>query len=458
MRTVLVTIYDGDTEKIILHGGVVHALVARGVKVVLCIRGEDRRAYYTEHYAGEHVSVEVLPPSRTRAEMLWHEVSWNSVPVHFVYVRHRMALARTGNYLAYVARSTIWLLAHLKVWRAFLRFLYGAVKDNYAHELFEKYKPDLVFAPNMFSPSDFRILRAAKQRGIKTVTMGKSWDVFTTKAFTRVKADKIIAFNEHIKEEAIKYGDYKPRQIVVTGFPQYDASVSYRPSVSRDEFCKRLGLNPAKKIILFALQGDWIAPKTHEVLGELDRAVRTGVFGESAQILARFHPKYRDASEKLVLANGVFDRPGTLLGDSHAIVAAGGDLFSWTFSEKDIAHLFDTVYFADVAVLTVSTMFLDTLAMGKPTVLVGYDGNSKMPYWRSIARQYEREYYQHALSFGATPLARSHDELVKALKVFLENPDHLQREREAMKKCLLYKHDGTAAVRVADAIMESLQG
>ncbi len=456
MRTVFVTIYDGDTEKIILHSGIVERLAAAGCRVVVCIRGADRRSYYEETYANKNVRIEVLPPSRSFVEKIWHEINWNSVPVHFVNVRHRIAYARSRKLLPYLFRTLIWRLSYSHAWRAFLRFVYSAVKDDYAASLFDMYMPDVVFAPNMFSPSDFRMLRAAKQRGIKTVTMGKSWDVFTTKAFTRVQADKIIAFNEHIAEEAVRYGDYDHRAVVVTGFPQYDQSPGYTPRVSREEFCAALGLDPQKKIILFALQGDWIAPKTCEVLEGLDKSITDGALGVPVQILARLHPKYRDASEKIVLANGVFDRPGTLLGDSTHIVASGGHLFSWTFTAKDIAHLLDSIYFADVAVLTVSTMLLDTLAMDRPLVLVGYDGESKVPHYESIMRQYEREYYQHAMSFGGTPLAKNKKELVSELRSFLSDKNHLRGERDLAREHLLYKNDGQAAKRLAEAILDTI--
>ena len=101
----------------------------------------------------------------------------------------------------------------------------------------------------------------------------KSWDVLTTKAFTRVRADRLLVFNEVNREEAIHLGDYSPERVIVTGFPQFDLYTHNEWKDSRTEFCARLGLDASKKILLFAIPGNWKTPNTKDILAFLDEAI-----------------------------------------------------------------------------------------------------------------------------------------------------------------------------------------
>ena len=172
------------------------------------------------------------------------------------------------------------------------------------------------FLPRIcLSPEDFRLLRQAKRRGVKTAATAKSWDVLTTKAFTRVRADRLLVFNEFNRQEAIALGDYRQENIVVTGFPQFDIYAREEIFMPRDVFMRSIGADPAKRMALIAVPGDWKTPYTQEIMKELDRRIDAGHYPVPLQILARFHPKYPDSSEKLHLKNFIFDRPGTHLSD-----------------------------------------------------------------------------------------------------------------------------------------------
>jgi CDP-glycerol glycerophosphotransferase (TagB/SpsB family) len=135
------------------------------------------------------------------------------------------------------------------------------------------------------------------------------------------------------------------------------------------------------------------------------------------------------------------------------VLATGGDLFAWTFSEKDSAHLIDSVRYADLIVFTFSTMLVDSTAAGKPGIAIGYDANTAVPYWHSIVRQYGRDYYRYALSFGGVPLVKNEDEFFRAVRTFLDDPDYLKNERRALQQALVPYRDASSAERVASAIV-----
>lgn len=458
-KTIFLTVYDGDTEKVILRSGVLSQLLKSEHRIVLLIRGQSRLDYYRSAFGSERVNVELLPRATTWGEIIWHYITWNTVPTRAAYIRRRINFRKNPNIFLFLFETIAWTLGHIRVWREFLRFIYAISPDSYASHLFERYRPDLLFAPNMFSPEDFRMLRAAKRRGVRTITTAKSWDVLTTKAFTRVRADTILVFNEFNREEAIRLGDYRPEQVVVTGFPQFDVYYREELLISREEFARSLGIDAEKRFLLVAVPGDWKTPHTKEIILELDRRIENGRFIKPLHIIARLHPKYADSSEQLVLKHVTFDRPGTHFSTKKEFSVDMGikDTYAWTFTEKDIAHLANSIRHSDIVINTESTLTLDAAANNRPSILIAYDGDATLPYWDSVARVYEREHYKHVTDTAAAPIVRSHDALEREINCFLEHPEYLRKERDELASKLLYKQDGASAKRVSDAVLEAFR-
>lgn len=456
-KTIFLSIFDGDTERVILRTDVFKVLKESGHKIVLLVRGADRIEHYKKEFESEQVAVELLPPTASRTETLWYYIGWNSVPTHAVAVRRVREYRNAGNWKFYILGFIAWSLGHLKIWRELLRILYMRFGEDYATDLFEKYQPDLLFAANMFSPEDCRLLRQAKKVRVRTVTIAKSWDVLTTKAFTRVKADRIVVYHEYNRREAIAVGDYRKDQVVVCGFPQFDIYTDDRIYVSREEFCKQNGLDPEKEYVLYGLPGDWKSPDTRAVLSMLDKKITENAFLKPLQILARSHPKYRDSSESLSSSNIIFDRPGMYFGKgSEFSIDSSTTTTQWTFRDTDIIHLANSLRHADVVLSVDSTLTLDAAALGRPSILIGYDGDRKLPYKRSIAYIYERDHYRNVMRTGAAPLARSHEDLVRDINQFLRDPEWLRKERDTLVRNLLYKTDGQSGERMGRAVLEML--
>ncbi len=458
MKTIFLTVYDGDTEKVILRSGVLEQMRYAGHRIILLVRGSDRLDYYRREFGSEQVIVELLPPAMTRGEMLWYHLGWNTLPTRASYLRRRMKYQKHRNAFRYALESFAGFMGNFRVWREFLRLVYRLFPDPYCASYFERYRPDLVFTPNMFSAEDMRMLRAARRRSIPTVATAKSWDVLTTKAFTRVKADRLLVFNDFNREEAEALGDYPPERVIVTGFPQFDVYARDDWKESRESFCKRLGLDPARRILLMAVPGDWKTPYTKEILRELDVRIETDRFSRPIQVLARLHPKYSDSSEQESYRHIVMDRPGTHLSEERDVSIDMGiaGSYQWTFTDRDIAHLANSIYHSELVINTESTLTLDGAALGKPTILIAYDGTHQLPYWDSVARVYEREHYRHVTETGAAPLVHNDDELTEAIDRFLVDPQNLSGERTKLAERLLYRTDGKSAERTAAAVLAML--
>jgi len=459
MKTLFISIYDGDMEKNILRSGVLEQLARESIRIVLLIRGANtggRIDYYKKNFEHGSIIVETLPSADSRFERWMYHLSWNSLPTRSAYVkRHDLYLAHK-NVFRYALEKFAGILGKFQLWREMIRFLYLHLSDDYANDLFERYEPALVFAPNMFSAEDCRLLRAARKRGIRTLTMAKSWDVPTTRGFTRVKADEILVFNDINAREIVDIGDYAPDRVHVVGFPQFDAYTNESIYVSREQYCEGIGLDPNKEFVLFAAPGDFKNPYSHEIMKALDRAADEGRFIRPVQFLARFHPKYPSKGELLKgLKHFVLDRPGTYFSKDleRAIDAPSTTTFQWTYTDADIAHLANSIYHSAMVVNTESTMTLDAAAINRPVVLIGFDGDRKLDYWHSVIRNYSREHLQGVLQTGGTRLAEDFDQLVAHINTYLANPQEDAKGRDRLRSELLFKVDGRSSERIVQHVL-----
>lgn len=459
MSTIFIYIYDGDTEKNILRTKVLGLLKDAGHTIVLLVRSKDRIDYYQENFGDKKVFVELLPYALTKSEKIFHHIGWNSIPTYSVFLRrHDMYLVHKKK-LRYVIERTFGFLGKFRLWRELIRTIYFFTPDNYASDIFKKYKPDLLFSPSMFSAEDFRLMRYAKKHDVKIVTTVKSWDVVTTKAFTRVKADKLIVFNEYNKQESIEIGDYGADKISICGFPQFDIYSETSIYVSREDFFKEIGADINKKLVLFAVPGDWKNPYTHEVMIGLNDAIEQGKFSEPVQVLARFHPKYPATGENLKTLNHfIMDRPGKYFGaeSERSIDTSASTTLQWTFTNKDLIHLANSIKHSNITVNTESTMTLDAVALDKPVVLVGFDGFHKLDYWKSMIRNYDRDHYKNVIKTGGVRIAKSGDELVSYIDGYLVDPSMDTAGRKELRDKLLFRLDGKSAQRVAEAVLATL--
>jgi hypothetical protein len=456
MKTIFLSVYDGDTEKNVLRTGTFAYLKAAGHRIVLLVRGADKIAYYKKEFEEENVVVELLPGATTAAERLWYFVGWNSLPTRAAEIRRHMYLAHGWPRYRYVIGRVLGFLGRFRVWREALRFVYGSIPDDYASVLFEKYKPDLLFAPGMFSPEDTRLLKQAKKRGVKTVATAKSWDVLTTKAFTRVKADRLLVFNEINRDEAIRLGDYNQDKVVITGFPQFDAYAAHGLALDRADFMRAHGLDPEKEFVFFSVPGDWKTAYTNDILTDLSNRISAGAFAKPLQILAQIHPKYPSSTEGLTIPHVIVRRAGTFAkGDTETSIDVGvTSVVAFSFTNKDIQQLYNAMYHSVVTVNVESTLTLDAAALDRPSILINYDGDHPQPYWKSINRLYEREHYQHVLATGGAPLVTSHEELFREINELLKNPNHRKTNLRALQEKMLFRNDGKASERVSSAILQ----
>jgi hypothetical protein len=160
----------------------------------------------------------------------------------------------------------------------------------------QRHDPDVVLLTPLveFGSIQFDHLKAAKALGIPTVFCVASWDNLSSKALLRIMPDRVTAWNETQKQEAVRLHGVPEERIVVTGAQIYDHWFDWRPSSSREQFCHAIGLVPERPFLLYVCSAlfkesgsEW--DLIEEWIGQLRS--RGSQRLREAGILIRPHPK-----------------------------------------------------------------------------------------------------------------------------------------------------------------------
>ena len=228
----------------------------------------------------------------------------------------------------------------------------GEVQDYLAEQA-----PDAVVITPLVEPGSQQLeyLRAAKQRGIPSCLCVASWDNLTTKGLIHEVPDVVTVWNEEQKQEAIELHGVPAERVTVTGAAAYDHWFSWQPSTTRDEFCAKVGLDPARPFILYLGSSGFIAPDEAAFLADWISELRDRDFAE-LQVLARPHPTNP-------LIGG---RPSQLalaaIEDLHLYPPAGAN----PTDAESRSDYFDSVYWCSAAAGVNTSAFLESALLGRP--------------------------------------------------------------------------------------------
>jgi hypothetical protein len=155
-------------------------------------------------------------------------------------------------------------------------------------------RPDLLLVTPLIELGSQQVdyVKAARQLGVRSALCVASWDNLTSKGLARVLPEHVVVWNEAQKAEAVTLHGARPDQVVVTGAQLFDRWFAARPSRGREEFCARVGLDPARPFVLYLGSSIFIAPDevpfAEEWRGALRRAADRSV--AQAGVLIRPHP------------------------------------------------------------------------------------------------------------------------------------------------------------------------
>jgi hypothetical protein len=134
-------------------------------------------------------------------------------------------------------------------------------------------------------------LRAAQAIGLPTAILVTSWDNLTSKSLIDQVPDRLFVWNEIQREEAVKLHHVPAAKVVVTGAQSFDDWLGWeaRP---REEFLRRVGLDPVQPYLLYACSAPWTKRSEVDFVRRWVagiRAARPELAGVG--VLIRPHPK-----------------------------------------------------------------------------------------------------------------------------------------------------------------------
>jgi len=113
--------------------------------------------------------------------------------------------------------------------------------------------PDVVLATPVvkFASEQVDFLKSARRLGIPTGVCVASWDNLTNKGLLRFVPERVFVWNEVQRREAVELHGIPAERVVATGAQLFDEWFERRPSRSREEFVRTVGLDPAEQYALY---------------------------------------------------------------------------------------------------------------------------------------------------------------------------------------------------------------
>jgi hypothetical protein len=121
--------------------------------------------------------------------------------------------------------------------------------DRYVREQ----SPDVVLATSVvkLASPQVEFLKSARALGIPAGTCVASWDNLTNKGLLKWQPERVFVWNEIQRGEAVELHGMAPERVTATGAALFDTWFDRRPSTSREELVRRMGLDPDRPYVLF---------------------------------------------------------------------------------------------------------------------------------------------------------------------------------------------------------------
>ena len=311
--------------------------------------------------------------------------------------------------------------------------------DRAVVDLMQSERPDVLLVSPLVDIGSDQVdyVKAARRFGVRSALPVLSWDNLTNKGLIRLQPQKVFVWNEAQKTEAVTMHGTAPADIVVTGAMVYDQWFARTPSSTREEFCARVGLDPANVILLYLCSSPFIAPDEVNFIEQWITAVRSAADPRvrSAGLLIRPHPENLQPwlrFDEIKLENVAVWPPG---GVSPVDAESRNDFF-------------DSMYHAAGAVGINTSAQIECGIVGRPVFTI-----------RTPAYQRTQEgtlHFRHLTTEGGglLRLADDFETHLRQIANALDDPEGTRRRVEGFVKAFTRPHGLTveATPRMVDAI------
>lgn len=322
-------------------------------------------------------------------------------------------------------------------------------------ELYAKYDPSFAIVTSLGFDTDTLVMREARQHGCEIIAVIKNWDVPTTRGIGGEIPHHVLAWNDVMKREVVRYHDVHEERVHICGISQWDDYFNKTPMRGREAFLRHYGLSPARHVVYFAMTTPTHYHHNIRLTRILLNAIRDGRVKQPAQLLVRLHPAYisfdrlltDEVREELKGLEAEFDG---LLSFSYP-TSEGMNHFQVPTARND-TDLKEILSYCDVLVTVYSTQILEGIIFDRPVINAGlFDfRQTGLP----ITTYENWDHIRQVLDREAVAYCYDEDEVIRGINADLANPERLAAGRKRIKDELLIPAlCGKGGVTTADILI-----
>jgi len=339
--------------------------------------------------------------------------------------------------------------------RRFKRYEQQFLDVPEAQDFLRKINPRLIVSTYPVGFQEGVLLHAANQLNIQTCIHLLSWDNITCKGHFPALANKYIAWGPVMSGEFQEFYNIKKTNIYECGVPHFDLHFQVKNEPNVAPFIEKLGLNPAKPYLFFAMSSPRFAPCEIDIVEHLARQIKAGIFGENMQLIVRPHPQNVVGSMADLTWLGRLD---ALMGERVKIdyPQLVDSKLQWSMKQSDMIRLSNMLHGATCCINSGSTVSIDSFMVDTPAVITAFDADRRLGYWFSARRITDFPHMKKFLSFKGASIAQNFDELTTHLKNYIENPKANWDARQHAQYMETGENDGCATQRVCATLLKIL--
>lgn len=455
MKTIFISSFQPFISRNILNSEALTVLRNQADTRIVILVPRDKIDFFSSYFSFPNVIIEGINTdaiTNSRITKFFHNRAFLFIDSHYARYTRREQCRADESVLGMFKFRTLNAIVRFCSRSSILKNLYRTADrmltpHAFFAPYFDKYSPDVVFAADIYTMFDQALLSETIHRGIRTIGMIRSWDNNYSKGLCRFRPDVLLVNNETIASEAVEMHGFDPSSVRVVGIPQFDCYTT--PAAhDRETFFRLIGADPSKRLVLVSPAGYPLVPGDvdSEICDILREAQDNGQLPDSVQFLIRSHP-HRPAP----IREGTFG-PNILI-DTKTITYQGAGKRA-EFSPADQEHLKESLLYSDVIVWAVTSLGLDALVFDKPQVIIHFDGRIDRPYWKSVRRYYDEDHMRKFLNTGFGRVVDTPADMVSEIRAYLREPTRDASQRRAGLLQQLWRVDGRAGKRIAEAVLD----